>query len=515
MDRRRAYLAAVLAVLLAGTLLRAVHLDRPALCCDEFYDTFAARSLLDGHGFNVPGREYTRARLMVLATAASFTAFGEHEWSARLPALLFGLLTLAATWWIARTLFGRTAALVALAFVAISPDAIDISRFARLYAPLTFFVLIAAVASFKAVERAPRWPLWVVVALGAELLATHFHPVALSLGAAVCVYATVMSVGSLARRNWASAAWYAAIALGIVAVGVSAAFVPDVPATFVRAALEPLPWYQPAPGDAWVHYEHLKAEYGWLWIAVWLATALAVIRTGRPGLFVALAFWVPFVLPSTVVATKHHRYTLFLLPLAWLLLGAAAEAVGAWLRTLSLRRRLIPIAATATVIIAAGGPAAFPSFAAAFHRPWRTTGFFATGFYHDWRATAAAIGPLLPRDALIVSDMWHAPIYYLHHPSMRLYPAYRDAAAGDWETHYRRRDVIVQHAPELVNAQTTRPVWVIVSDGHWRRAGYYDPALVGLIQRKCRSVTLPEGSTLVAFDCTNAPTKMARNAAAQ
>lgn len=169
------------------------------------------------------------------------------------------------------------------------------------------------------------------------------------------------------------------------------------------------------------------------------------------------------------------------------------------------------------MILAVGGRAAFPSFAAALHRPWRTTGYFATGFYHDWRTTAAAIEPLLPRDALIVSDVWHAPIYYLHHPSMRLYPAYRNAEAGDWETHYRRRDVVVQHAAEFVNAQLQRPVWVIVSDGHWRRTGYYEPALVSLIEGKCRSVTLPPGSTLVAFDCSPPPTKMARarNAASQ
>ena len=512
MTSRRAYLAALVVVLLAGASLRVVHLGRPALCCDEFYDAFAAHSWLDGHGFNVPGREYTRARLMVLATAASFTAFGRHEWSARLPALVFGLLTLGATWWMARALFGRSAALAAVALVAISPDAIDISRFARLYAPLTFFVLIAAVASFETIERGPRWPLWGVAALSAELLATHFHPVALTLGAAVCLYAAVMSAAALARRDWLSSAWSGAIAIGILAVAVAAAQLPSVRATFVRAALEPLPWYRPTPGGAWVHHVYLRDEYGWLWIAVWAATAVAIARAGRAGLFVALAFWVPFALISIVVATKHHRYTLFLLPFAWVMLGVAVATIAGWWRSAAARRYRVPVAAAAAMLVATGGPAAFPSFAAASHRPWRMTGPFATGFYHDWRGAAAAIGPLLPPDALIVSDQWHASMYYLHRPSMRLYPADRDAAAGDWETISRRADIIVQHAPELVNVQSQRPIWVVVSEGQWQRPGYYDPALVAFVRRNCRPAALPPSATLVAFDCTMRTMYSARTA---
>lgn len=384
MTSRRAYLAAIVVVLLAGALLRIVHLGRPALCCDEFYDAFAAHSWLDGHGFNVPGREYTRARLMVLATAASFTAFGRHEWSARLPALVFGLLRLGATWWMARALFGRGAALAAVALVAISPDAIDISRFARLYAPLTFFVLIAAVASFETIERGPRWPLWAVAALSAELLATHFHPVALTLGAAVC----------LCRRDECRSARPARLAVERVVWrnrdrhprGRRRRRAASFRARDVRASGAGTAPLVPADAGRRVGASRLLARR----VRVALDRGVGGHRggdcqAGRAGLFVALAFWVPFALISIVVATKHHRYTVFLLPFAWVMLGVAVATIAGWWRSAAARRYRVPVAAAAAMLVATGGPAAFPSFAAASHRPWRTTGPFATGFYHDWR----------------------------------------------------------------------------------------------------------------------------------
>ena len=74
------------AILVCGIALRSIHLGAPALSGDEYFDTFAAGSWLTNHTFAIPGREsYTRGLPMILATAFSFSLFGESEWSARRP----------------------------------------------------------------------------------------------------------------------------------------------------------------------------------------------------------------------------------------------------------------------------------------------------------------------------------------------------------------------------------------------------------------------------------------------
>ncbi len=153
---RRLFLALALGLVLVGISLRTIDLGRPALCCDEFFDVYSARSWLAGEGFQVPGRENERALMMARATGASFAAFGESEWSARLPAVVLGILTLPLIALAGRVLFGPVAAIVALGLLAISPHGIDVSRFARLYSPLTILLLGGVTAIYIGLEGRRR-----------------------------------------------------------------------------------------------------------------------------------------------------------------------------------------------------------------------------------------------------------------------------------------------------------------------------------------------------------------------
>lgn len=137
----RLFAALAVALVLAGALLRIINLGGPALCCDEFFDVFAGQRWIEGRGFQTPDREYTRGLMMTRATGASFALFGQSEWRARIPALIMGVLTLPLIALSGRALFGPVAALVALGFLAVSPHGIDVSRFARLYSPVTFLLL--------------------------------------------------------------------------------------------------------------------------------------------------------------------------------------------------------------------------------------------------------------------------------------------------------------------------------------------------------------------------------------
>jgi hypothetical protein len=527
----RLFFALALGLVLAGAALRTINLGEPAFCCDEFFDVFAGRSWLAGDGFQVPGREYTRALAMARATGASFAAFGESEWSARLPALIVGILTLPLIAACGRMFFGPVAAIVALGLLAISPHAIDVSRFARLYSPLTFLLLGGATAVYAGLEgRGHAGPAlrvsraaWLAAGGLAILAGTHFHPVAFALGPAIQLYVGVRAGQAYRHGDRRAALLYLLVFAGLTLCEVVVALVPALREKLLTAALVPLPWYRPTPGDAWVHHAHLLSEYGWVWYLVGLSTVI-VLAAGRAGLFVALAFWVPFVLISTGVATKHHRYTIQLLPFAWLVIGGAAQVVwtriadrlpaGRWPPFARGRawlggQRGLPRAVAAWALTLAVSLAVLlalakvsPSVPEALRRPFQASGTFTIGSFYDWRGLARALDGQIDPRTVIVSDRWHELIYYLRRDSDQILPAYRVWGAGDWETPERDYSSKVQKAEHLQARIDRRPVWLIVSASQWRRPGYYDAGLTALVEGTCRPVALPEDlQFVVAFDC--------------
>ncbi len=521
--RVRLHVWLAIAVLAFGVYLRAANLGGPAFCCDEFYDVFAARSWLAGEGLKVPGREYTRARLNVYLTAGAFRLFGESEAAARIPPLFFGIATMGLAYAAGRLLFGRVAALVALAVVAISPDAVDVSRFVRLYSPLAFFTLLAALAAYRALEGrdegfrvSPARAGWLLLAGVSALVAAHLHPIALALGPSILAYAAIRAGALGLGRKGAEARRYACLAAALALLGGTALLVPAVRGHVADAVSTPLPWYRPAPGDGWTYHAHLTAGYAWLWFLVWPATAVAVLARPRPGLFVACAFWVPFLVLSALVATKQPRYAVHVLPFAWLLLGGAAEAIWPRARAAILARteRFLPPRFRSDARVHAIVPAAVvavallplvrltPAAIEAVRRHTETTGRFTTGHYQEWRDLAARLSPRLPPDARIVSTTWHAPIYYLHRSTNHLLPAFRRRGEGDWETPDRSAAGQVQTADDLARLlEQGRPIWVLSRRTSWDRDDYLDERLKRTVERECRREALPPQATFAAFDC--------------
>jgi 4-amino-4-deoxy-L-arabinose transferase-like glycosyltransferase len=516
----RVHLALVVALLLAGTTLRAANLGGPAFCCDEFYHVFAARNWLAGEGLWAGEREYARARLTTYMTIGAFALVGEGEAAARLPALVFGVATMALTYAVGRSLAGPLAGLVALALIAVSPHAVDVSRFARLYSQLTFFSLLAVFAAFRALDALEAGPLltrrrvgWALVAGAATLLAAHFHPVALALGPAVLLYAALRATLLAAGRDWAGAARHAALAAALALAAAAALATPALRDRVVDVALTPLPWYRPMPGDAWTYHAHLADRYLWLWFLVWPASVVFALAWQRAGLFLACAFWVPFLIVSALVATKQSRYVMHLLPLAWLILGGSAEVVWPATRAalLAAVARTVPASPGwlrsllgASVLFVALAPLlrVTPSIREALGRPFQTTGSFTTGSYQEWRELARRLGPKLPPDAVIVSTTWHAPIYYLNRPTRHMLPAFRHLGQADWETPVRDGSRQVQRAEHLTTVRASGlPVWVVLRRSSWEREGYLDDGLKRLVQTDCRREPLPGDSTFVAFDC--------------
>ncbi len=116
-----------------------------------------------------------------LLAHASLVLFGEHPWSVRLPAALFGVATVPLLYVLARQLGSRTEAGLAAGLLAVSYHHVWFSQNARGYTALTFFVLLATYCIVRALaDWRMRWFLaWgVAIALGGYTHLTTVFPAA-------------------------------------------------------------------------------------------------------------------------------------------------------------------------------------------------------------------------------------------------------------------------------------------------------------------------------------------------
>ena len=152
---------------------------------DEGRNAEVAREMAATNNYVLPhlnGLPYLdKPVLFFAAVAAAIEVFGVNEFSARLASLLLGLATAALTGWFALRFWGRDAAVVAATATATAPLALGLSRIVIMDTMLSFFVVLALVCFFFAVENrtsspseAPiRWPwffwtliAWVAMGLG-------------------------------------------------------------------------------------------------------------------------------------------------------------------------------------------------------------------------------------------------------------------------------------------------------------------------------------------------------------
>ena len=87
---------------------------------------------------------------------ASMALFGDDPWAIRLPAMLFGLGTLAAIWVLARDVAGARVAHVTTLLLALSYHQIWFSQNARGYTGLAFFSVLGMLLFLRGIERPTR-----------------------------------------------------------------------------------------------------------------------------------------------------------------------------------------------------------------------------------------------------------------------------------------------------------------------------------------------------------------------
>jgi len=199
--------AILLALLLLGAALRlgAMGAAPPGLYHDEAYHGLDALAILEGEALPLyfPANNGREPLYIYLVTAA-VALLGRNPVAVRLPSFFIGMLTLAATYDLARVLWGRRAGRWALAVLAATFWHVHLSRvgFRAVLLPLFTALTLAQLARGCRTNKRRPW-IWAGVLYGLSwyaYIAARFTPVALAGMALYLVWTGRVSVN--VRRGW-------------------------------------------------------------------------------------------------------------------------------------------------------------------------------------------------------------------------------------------------------------------------------------------------------------------------
>jgi mannosyltransferase len=377
-DVRAARLRLVAIVVLAA-VLRVIFLGARSFWGDEIVSVKLAMG--DWHGFTywILRREANMA-LYYLALKG-WVRFGDGEAWVRLFSAVFGILSIAAIYVLARRLQGEPTAWIVALVTATNACAVQFSQEARSYSLLMFLVVLSYYYFIRTLEEESLWPAALYAVVSACALYTHFF-------AALIIFAQLASLLWLPSKELPVgrlAAAYLAIAIAAIPIGVY----------ILRNDVGQLYWVQPVTAaevyKLFIFFAGAsKAVAAVLSVLSLVLCALAVVtfstklrqrseESWRFGLVLSWAVVPPLV---AVLVSLHkpvfvHRYLLISLP-GYLLLVALGLG--------RLKRKAL--VATLIVVVALSGV----SIAQGYFRP-----------VEDWRgAVDYVLKDSQPGDALLV-----------------------------------------------------------------------------------------------------------------
>ena len=258
----RSDLGILLFILLLAAVLRTAGLNGP-LWYDEIWtvDTHVRQPWGDMM------REYSMNHHYFFSMKAKLSAqlFGETPWAYRFPALVFGVGTVAAIWWLAREVANTRVAHVSALLVALSYHQVWFSQNARGYTELAFWSVLGLILFLRGVRR-PTYGTWIAFGLtAAAAVFTHltgaFFFVALGL---VWLVSLATGIG----RDELTRAWVLRPLIGVaIALALTVmAYLPIFPSLLetmgeisASSAVDPMQEYQ---NPLWTVAEGLRTALG-------------------------------------------------------------------------------------------------------------------------------------------------------------------------------------------------------------------------------------------------------------
>jgi mannosyltransferase len=197
MIRRKDYVALVL-ILLAAFVVRVIDLDS-SLQTDEITTVLLSIRISAEDLFLNSGYSFNNHLFYSLQAKASVFVFGESNWSIRLPAVIFGVASIAAMWRLAYMASGVLQAHITALLIAFSFHHVWFSQNARGYTELMFWFVFSTIILIRGL-RNPSWTLWIsyglVIAAG-----VYTHLTALVFVAAQALIAAVIILRDQGRQG--------------------------------------------------------------------------------------------------------------------------------------------------------------------------------------------------------------------------------------------------------------------------------------------------------------------------
>lgn len=296
-DNNRQEYAILALILVLALALRLFGLNGP-LWFDEIATVDTHLRL--GWGEMMQSYSMNHHYLHNLAAKASMQLFGDAPWAIRLPALVFGLLSIAATWALARRAAGSISAHATALLLALSYHHIWFSQNARGYTGMALFSIVGFLLFLRGLDDR-RWQswLWFAVAMAATIF-THltgaFFFVTLGL-VWLWLVAAAWRAGRLDRDLLAKP--FAGFLIGgLVTIALYAPLLPSLLSTVhgvaETSAGDPMQEYQ---NPLWTAYEAIRTGVGQAGPLVTLI-GLGVLALSALGA-VALRRRAPLVAPVT------------------------------------------------------------------------------------------------------------------------------------------------------------------------------------------------------------------------
>lgn len=340
--RADGWLFAVLLITLYGFTLRIYNLGYQSFWYDEGYSVNAALCMLErGLPILPSGYFYSTGILNTSLIASSIWLFGASEFSARMPSVLFGTLTIPLAFFFVKSIGGKRLALVTAFLVTFSVLEIAWSREARMYQQLQFFYLLSLYSFHEFTQR--RSNRYLILTILSTICAMLSHAFGFSLILIYLIYPLLTNIKSI--RKYLSKKFLlnrqclilALCAIALLALGeIFFSIFSAVWGTRINYFTE--------------YSRYLKETFP---VILYLAVVGAVIflrKDYKPTLLLILSIVIPFYFICFHIKLLSFRYLYFILPLFFIFFSYAII----YLSTLIPRGKLKPILSPILTVIILG-----------------------------------------------------------------------------------------------------------------------------------------------------------------
>lgn len=515
-------------LIIAGTGVRVINLDRASFWVDEVNTAFTAQSLNETGVDTLPsGYIYGRGRIYTAIVAASFKLFGVNEVTARMPSVLFGVLSILLTYGLARIWFDPQTALFTAFFMAFSHFEVGWSRTARMYTLLQFMTLWLSICYIKGFREINvrgeskktfcfiSIPWLIIFFVTFALTALHIHSVVTLLIPAFGLYMMIRAVIYWSRAEGRSR-WLNPYALILIGGGIIGALLMAALPSLRENVFESFNYTPPwAAGVAYAARKTALLEFllsQWrmpISVFAFIGGIQIITRKNTAGLLPASLFIVPLVLLSFVFTHRVEAYLFFVYPY-FLMIGA--YGLSNWLdseseklpflKSIGLQgNRLLVLGMILFMFVL------FPWLRITLNIPTLPDGITNTAVTpEEWRGASQYVLSQKHPDDLIITSLPQVALYYGLTSDYGLNQANLEQAESKGLVNEKSQRIdLYSGTPCVESLEALRSIiaehpsgWLLVSDFHWTHAQHIPEAIRNFIEKTLSPPQMtPQGSVRI------------------